>query len=461
MTSNNGVENKLALRQEATELGFVSRDLVVAIGKRLELTYQRPKRKKGMSDQDYAEFCVQPHEFPTVVELAFAQGFNPLSKFFQYWKQKGQIQTMEHYTPLINWAQKLEGFTLETGGVEDEKLRKSLGSERDFMFFAKITKDKDKDSYQRLLESILKQALGAGLEFDEALKKADEFATAKYCIVAYGVCEYSEVFYEDSGKQKYGATPPGWVPGVTRAEIRAVRNTIKRAYGMPTPQEWWEMSFGKLDTQSVIESMAELPEGRDYDNYADEVIGNMARTKEIKAETAQMTPEEQREQFLRNVNLMRGPADEGAIGEDVVEGEFTEDEEEAFITPDPSRSLEETKAELVKHGYADDRFEDGDTLHDKLSRSVHMLQIGELDQLQRHNLIQYAARANVLKSKHNNDGESMTVARRLPLVPEFAASDDPPKTLKDALKTLKDMVVEATNTGEWIPDMKRVILDKE
>ncbi len=282
---------------------MVKREMVEAIAVRLQKTYTPPKKGE----------IILPEEFVTVVELALARGYMPLGGGFEYWKYRNEIFVADHYATWVNWAQKLEPFTLvkELDIVEKQYWRCT----------AIIIKSEVMDRYREAKEEMFRLLVGADIKPLEALQIAKQEARENYAIIGTGQVLWSEVYYDDGNLIK-GKTPRGWTPGVTRAEVRSVKNAIRMAYGVPTPGEIHSLM---LNETKALEAQAEMPMS---------IVEAPAEVRDRYLQLTEMADQEpDRKRFLKNVDIMRGPVDDTPIGEeeDIVEGEFHEDKLVEFL----------------------------------------------------------------------------------------------------------------------------------
>lgn len=203
-----------------------------------------------------------PPEATLVAEIALARGHNPLSvgKSFHAWKDNfGKVCIQDHFAAEETWAQSKEKFRAIYHDL-DETEKAAVGiSAKDYACACTILRASYEHLYQERYNSILNAAIIAKVPFDEALKIAEREAL-KIGVTHIGRVKYEEVFSED-GKVKKGGGGDlvGWLPGVTRSHVRALRGAIHQVYGTPTFAEMARLGL-KSTAEDMPEILAEMPD---------------------------------------------------------------------------------------------------------------------------------------------------------------------------------------------------------
>lgn len=202
-----------------------------------------------------------PQEAVLVAEIALARGHNPLSVGKQYhaWKDNhGKVCIQDHFAAEETWAQGKEKFRAIYHDL-DETEKSAMGiSVKDYACACTILRASYEHLYQERYNSILNAAIIAKIDFSEALKVAEREAL-KIGVTHIGRVKYEEVF-DETGKVKKGAAGdlPGWLPGITRSHVRALRGAIHQVYGTPTFAEMARLGM-KSTAEDMPEIIAEMP----------------------------------------------------------------------------------------------------------------------------------------------------------------------------------------------------------
>lgn len=460
---------------------IVSSDVIIQIGLRLQKTYQPPKKRASQSAEEYQNNVVQASDFPIVVELALARGHNPLSNTFHYWKQDGKITVDDHYAPIMNWAQSKQPFTYETQVLGNESKLALEGIEPgDYVVRFTAMKRADQPARQAYFKTVLDAALAVGKSFDEALKLANDNADSKFATVAYGVVKYNELHYKSGNEWILNvyATPKGWIPGVTRAEVRAIRNGIKKLVGMPMPEERRRLGLD-IDLHQVAQISASMPlqiasEGADvrdrYIRLEDQRRGLQSTLEDLPEGEAHTIVEQSRELLRGKVEdgefedpfprqilevpedlVLEMPAD-ATVPEDL--GKFSIKEKDLSIKEDSDAveynertiSLENAIEVALRSGYKSTQ------AIDYAIRSLFGKQaIGDLNELELWNFSQYVLRRAIVYNTN------LPIDVRLESVPEIALAVSKPKTVKDAGAFIHNLLKTTTSSGKR---MQRLVEQK-
>ena len=118
---------------------------------------------------------------------------------------------------------------------------------------------------------------------------------------------------------KSGATPKGW-SSMQLAEKLAFKNAVNRKYGQPTADEMAMMAY-RMAQKATPDHWKDVDPTLPIEAQAKEANLN-AQAEANKIEAEAMTTDEHKERLNKNASLLRGE-DEGAIGEDVIDGEST------------------------------------------------------------------------------------------------------------------------------------------
>lgn len=430
---------------------------VKIIASRLKRTYVPPKRLDDMSDAQYRAIAIlADEEFEVVVELAMAQGHNPLSKTFHYFKMDNKIFVDDHYAPLMNWAQKTAPFNYFTKVLGADEKSKIAGIEAgDVVVEARGIKRADESNRQSYFKTILQTAAAGGVDFDKALEIAERKADERFMTVATGVVKYSEFHFKNGNINPY-ATPKGWKPGEGRAEVRAIRNLIRRLVGYPTPEE--RKRLGLADTpQEVLKLAASVPAEIVDQGVAEEWMQLEAVTQKHHDERAErhanMTPEEIAAERADRINLLRGKPETG-IGEDeevmvetvvvvtneeeleaVLDGEGKTNE---FIAADEeyeSRGITvEEAGPIILRSYRNSEEGVGKALEALLGLKS-LKEVNDYSPIWLWNFYQYVLRRDILNNVN------IPPADRLAAIPEIDPKrEGAPKTIKEAGPYLHELL---------------------
>lgn len=427
------------------------------IALRLERTYKPPKKRDDQTKEQYENSIVLPADFPIVVELAMAQGHNPLSKTFHYWKQDGKIAVDDHYAMMLNWAQEKCPFNYTVHQATDgEKKDAGLDKEDCWAHFRAIRRA-DQDSYQDYVRLILEQAKGYGMPFEQALELAEKRADEKFAVLAEGVVKRNEYMYQDRQSKQWKvnsyATPKGWLPGVSRSESRAIRNGIRKMVGMPMPHERKRIGLD-VTPQQLAQLPAEVMDERQ------EVVEHYLRL-QAATEAAVIGREglpigEAEVMGKARVELMRGEVEDGEFEEPFTteeilrealgkEAEFTVvvsdnevvDEKEVASEPQEERTVtaEEVLQIALKCGYKEDGVKFA------LKEFFGKTEMDKLNDVELWNFAQYALRRRILNNTNAKPDE------RLSAIPEIVSAKDKPKTIKEAGPFMHQLLKTLTANG--------------
>lgn len=445
---------------------IVSSDIVNQIALRLQKTYQPPKKRNSQSAEEYQNNVVQASDFPIVVELAMARGHNPLSNTFHYWKQDGKIAVDDHYAPLMNWAQSKQPFTYETEVLSDTEKSKLEGIEPgDYVVRFTAVKRADQQARQAIFKIVLDAALAIGKPIEESLSLANNNADAGFATVAYGVVKYAELHYKSDNKWILNvyATPKGWIPGVSRAEVRAIRNGIKKLVGMPMPEERRRLGLD-IDLRQVAEISASMPlqiasEGADvrdrYIHLENQHRGLQSTLEDLPEGEAHTLAERSRELLRGKVEdgefedpfprqtlevpedlVLETPAD-ATVAEDLGKFSIREKDEGQLEYDERTISLENAIEVALRCGYKSPQ------AVDYAIRSLFGKQtIGDLNELELWNFSQYVLRRAIVYDTN------LSIDVRLERVPEIVQSVSKPKTVKEAGTFIHGILTTATSSGK-------------
>lgn len=478
---------------------IVSRQTIFTIAERFWRIYPQPKKK---------EYQLTKEDCVVAVEVAMSRRWSPLAvgKEFFVWKgSRGELCFQEHYAIEVNWAQDKDKFTPRERMLSaDEKQAVGIPEED---FVAEITlllASRERD-YQARYKMILELLLKSGIDTITALDIADLRASEVYPS-SIGRVKHNEVFYEN-GKVRYGGAGDitGWVPGESRAKIRALRNVIHKAFGVPTTME---LIKGGYLTNPPVEGMEALANAEEMvgapawmqAKYAKMAAAHEKSIKELEA----MTPEERKEYFADTRELLHGPPplDEADLGEVWEKEEQKSGPDVKKISPEEVRRQEEIRAELEAEDLEDAIFEElpsradsGDSgdgyeapvefaepakalpvvdalspgaVRGKLSElgletakaqdsTVAKLYpdrtIADLNEVELYNLIGYVQRRNILHRTKDDDEKPIPIPERFASIPEIAKSDAWPKTLEEAKERLTKHIQIMSGKGRRIGEV--------
>ncbi len=299
---------------------IVSRNVIRAIAARLEMTYIPPGSGERIINDTEND---GKNEFCTVVELALAMGYHPLAPGFHYWKQKGQIRVDSHYTTLLRWVEKIDPVRLN---FETKTIKEGDGAGWECTCF--LLRKSDREEYHKAYREMLKLLIEAKVNAEEAMKLTKGELAPRFMSKATSFVSRDEVYSfdkkEKKEKLKFGSTPRGWVPGITRAEVRAARAAIKKAFGLPTPSEIRDLMFEELGIpqKQALQFAVEMPdEMAGQPPYIQEkYLKLQAETEKHTQEMASLSPEERHRQAQETRDIMY-PVHEDGIGDDKEEDE--------------------------------------------------------------------------------------------------------------------------------------------
>lgn len=237
-----------------------------------------------------------------VTEVAIGMGHNPLSKDFHFWKFRGQMQIADHYAFMVGWAKSIEDFR----DVSEVKLHQDGDNPLGWYWEATvclIRRGQD-EHYSRMYSTTLRELISAGIDRLEAIDLAKKAALGEFA-PAVAQYEWSRAMKKNNQTGEWyadkNATPAGWVPGATRAYIRALRAAIRHSYGTPSQVE--RMNYGRINLVKLMQAIDDIPVNM-------EPIGIQKMAELVAGDTdAPSLPKKER------MGLMH-PQDEGAIGED-------------------------------------------------------------------------------------------------------------------------------------------------
>lgn len=410
---------------------IVSTRIVEMIAERLRLTYSPPKSGEAITTIE--EFCL-------VVEKALAKGYHPLAPGFHYWKQGGKIYVEDHYATWVRWAQPIDPFPVNPVTIEDES---------GWTCTVTIIKRSDRDKYQEAKTTLLKVLLDAGVDYKEAIGVADEEARQSYATARTGFVPRREVYGKDSNGKEYpktGATPKGWTPGVTRAEVRAIKNAIRAAFGVPTPADIRALIFRDLDIsqERALELAATMPEGiaSESGNIRERFLRLQASHDKNKEEIDKMSPEELHRSAQEGSRIIRGPEEKDGEGigddwKDVIEQDALVVLRDAIDEQELSDLREEAEGALDAAGIAEGNWQ-------SLFQAIFGIDdLTHLDEIELKNLMQYLTRFSILKSGKLKDAVEK--------IPEIEGA----KSKAIAGKMLKDAARDASRDDLLLPTLKK------
>jgi hypothetical protein len=400
-------------------------DFVKELARRLEATYIQPKKP---------EDCILPREFETVVEIALAEGHNPLSKTFWFWKFRGKLAVTGAYTNLVNWAQKIEPFTIT---YEMLSVGKS-NVKNNFHCRAWLLKRGDQEAYNERMKLIL-SCRQPGEPIIEVMKQAKEYAQ-ELCFMGEGVVEWAEIFYPDG---KTIEQVKGWVTGETRAQRRALKNAIRQAFGEPSPGERRNLSIAALSEAkrylSVPKEVLKVGQGDAYLKLEDRVSESREEVRQIAQESGIPEGEVLRDRRERNVQQMRGEA--SSMYEDILDAYY--EEEVAFEEQDagPQVPFDFTTA-MDKIGLGDTKKVSA------LAKGLFKKKIEELGEVEKWNIYQFSKRVQAMTPEEGDGLSEADLARTIPELSGFKG-----KTFVEAKNTLGAIVREVTDKGQKLKEL--------
>jgi hypothetical protein len=397
-------------------------DIVKELARRLEATYVQPSDVKAV---------ILPKEFETVVELAIADGHNPLSKTFYFWKYNNKLFITGAYTNLVNWAQKIEPHTVTYEMISvGRKEQWNTPPRTDFLCRAWLLKRGDQQAYQERFDSIMKYRQ-PGESLVEIIKQAKVYAQ-ELCFMGEGLVKWDEIFYGNSGN--IIEQPKGWVPGETRAQRRALKNAIRQAFGEPSPGERKALSlaavFEAKRFMSVPKEVVRAGQASKFIEAENEWDSFKERTAEEAREKGVPEPIIIHEKRLKNVEAMRGF--------DSIRDDILGDAEEAVFEEQKPFDFT-TRMDAVGYG--------SDTKIKKLSKALFQKGgIEELSELEKWNMYQWAIRRQLLV-----DGEGLDARESILLIPELIEYKG--DKLVEARNLLNGIVREMTATDRKLKEL--------
>lgn len=389
-------------------------DMIKELARRLEATYIAPKKP---------EDTIIGKEFETIVELALADGHNPLSRTFYYWKFRGKLAVTGAYTNLVNWSQKIEPFT-----ITSEML--SIGSSKNKVNFhcrTWLLKRGDQTAYNERMKLVL-GARQEGEPIVEFMKEATRFAR-ELCFMGEGVVEWSEVFYPDG---KTSEQVKGWVPGETRAQRRALKNAIRQAFGEPTPGERRALSLVALSEAkrylAVPKIVADAGQSRTYLEIEDKIRESQEEIRKEAEETGKPEALVAHLRRQKNVEQMRGY---DSIRDDIlgpVEGEFTEEAPFDFTSRMDEIGASSKASKIVKGLF-------GKELH-------------QLTDLEKWNAYQWTKRVQAMEPEEGSGLEFKDLVKLVPELEGYLGDK-----FVEAKNLLITIVKDKTNDGQKLQEL--------
>lgn len=405
-------------------------EIIMAIAVRLQMTYSPPKT--GEKIDTIEEFCL-------VVEKALAKGYHPLGDGFHYWKQNGEIEVADHYATWVRWAQGVDKFAVNPVTVEDNN---------GWLCTVTIVRGSDTEKLQAAKIETLTALTNGGMKVEEAIKIAEESALKIYATVRTGYVEKKDVYGVNSstGETFIKNTPKGWTPGVTRAEVRAIKNAIRAAFGVPTPADIRQLIFRDLgiEQERALELAATMdPAIAKLPAYLRE------RYIKLQAFHEQEVPDDGLSREER-IALLRGPdfSKEPGIGDDpvIVSPSLSsirqgEDAIEVLQSAADEQELQELRDEAgAAAAILEIKMDDRQKLIESLFKKSSLL---DLNEVELENLVQYLARFSLLKFSDN-------LSETIKLIPEVGNAEDK----KIAITRLKQVVRDLSESGEVLPDLE-------
>jgi hypothetical protein len=484
-------DKALALRQE---YGILPETMVERLASLLRAQYKPPKRRNNETDEQYALRVVQPEEFEQIIYMAYAEGHNPLSKSFHYYKMNGALTVQDHYANLVAWGQSVEPFNYRFERVSGPtKSKEGTINAASFVVRCIVVKRADQGAYREFYRMILDSLLGARVDADKAIEQATSQVDQRFASVGEGVVEFGEVYYEN-GKEIYGATPKGRTPGWWKAEKRALTDALNKSHGMIPAAARFQMSFGNVDVERLPAYINGIP--ADDTEFSERYVRLEAENDRLQRENENLTVEERKARRGKNVEMMRQPKDEDdwldeatvdppeeeedpfpPTGDDVVEGEISEivsgvdgegnpvaktsdldklsgpisgasgsglTAEEVLEAYGYKGNVGSAKNVLLRFGYK------GEVSMNGLLASIFgprstVNDIEKLTSIQLANMFGYAERRSMLE-----DSRLGSVDERLESIPEIATAtpEGRPKTIKDAKAYLKQVAVVFISNGK-------------
>lgn len=386
---------------------------------------------------DKEQYQLSKAEIVVTAEIALSMGCNPLAinkEYFAWKDHRGNLNIMRHYAYEVAWAQGKEPFTpVDRVLTVEEKVARGLG-EQDYAVAVTIIRRSMERDYQRRYSMVFGPLVQSGTDPKQAMELAKQEAM-ETGVTAVGIVKYDEV-YDAEGKLKVGtANLKGWEPGVTRAKVRATRQAIHAAYGIPTTAELAQSGvFGKPMTDRGLNELAQS---------ADMSVES-AQVQRRYNEIAEATQERDGSTLEERTNALRGEKEPDDIGDDWQNGDFTEEpaEEEAFVAEGPSITKEEALEILYTNGVGNCDEVDG------LTSSLFDKPVKDLNEVELHNLVQYVRRRRILRMEKNGAGEELTLAQRFSMIPEIVKLDDKPEDVEATLTRLKNFALKMSKAGK-------------
>lgn len=415
---------------------IISKQVVFTVAERLFKIYPQPSQDR---------YKLTKEEIVVTAEVALSMGCNPLAINKEYfsWKDKyGNLNIMRHYSYEVAWAQSKETFNPVDRILSAEEKKERNIAEEDFAVSVTIIRKSMESDYQKRYNMVFAPLVQNSVDPKEAMTLAKSEAM-EVGVTAVGVVKYNEVYDNDKEIKTGTATLKGWEPGYTRAKVRAMRQAIHAAYGIPTTADLVKSgAFGKPLTSSGLESLAK---SEDIIVESPDIQRRYAEIAETQSEGSDMGTKER-------ITLMRGEKEEG-IGEDWENGDFEESDdspeelpplEEAFEAEGPAITKDEALRLLYDNGVQDGNEVDG------ISASIYERPITELNEVELHNIVQYVRRRRILRTETNSDGKTLTIKQRFSQIPEIAKIKDKPGDIDEALTRLREYAQKMSDAGKMM-----------
>lgn len=401
---------------------------IVALGKRLKFLLPGGSAMQDGHVQSLAQYS----------KLLDANPFR--GEVYGYTNFKGELQLVEGYKLLVRWAKRQCPYTTKEVKLDAEAKKAAGLTEADISYDVFILRDDQRGQIKEFVE--------IGASFAEA-----------YELVAFkgsGTVLHKETIKQHGQKAGEPIDPPtGWTWDDV-AKKRALKNALNQSHGMPSPKEIAEESWMVGDTETEMSDWLKVSDG--VPPYlAEKEARLIAQARMAKLEYDGLSPEKKEERFKNDVDMMRGNKEEDeTFWEELDEGEISKADEPVNESELPTSPEELPFSDapvlqvIVDIGYSVDEAE-------QMSVALFDQALGELDDLQQHNIIEYAARHKVLKTAIGSDGKAIRIPDRFKAIPEIAALDPQPKNITEAALALKHLVQTKTQAGDYMTALEVAI----
>jgi hypothetical protein len=365
------------------------------------------------------------------------------------WRDKntGQVHFHRKYSGYVDWCNDKEKFRHQFAELSPEG-RTGL-EEGDILVRCYIVRQSLETAYNERYAATLKAFVSTDMDPTQAVKAAHA-ATLETFPYHDAVVRRGEV-YNDNGRLKRGGAGDlkGWVPGESRAHIRALVGALRQAYGEPSAAEQRRRNTGMdITVGDMAELAAAMPDEITIEKpeIQERYLQLQAQNQKLlegfakrdDGKEPEVLKEERQARIIEHGSLVHGPPDE-PIGED-----WWDDGEQDWLRESIEKETfpdhEEIEEILELAGYKTPKSVDIAT------RELFGKPINDMDELEMLNFLEWCRRRTLLLSKGK-------LADKVKQIPELKGYQGK-LNLNVIGQELRNVILDKTKAGERLEKLE-------